>query len=323
MIKGGSSVSREIRVGVTHAYVVFIQKLGGIWLENNLNTILTHLLELVANPKAVPTHVDAVYSRKCINFILQSVLGRLLGEKAQASACKELVRIIIKHVNEDSSAETSGKDNSQDTALSQHVLVCSLQQLGSLISVLDTTASSIVCDPSAGIIESVVSVLVHSSSAAQRCSDRLDALKSSPEAIAGYSAALSALLGASRNTPLGIPQNRGKMIFNVAEDLLRSASQNSRLSLQRTQAGWLMIGSVMTLGSSVVKGLLPRMMLLWKNSFPRSNKELEQERHRGDAFTWQVTLEGRAGALAGLYISNFQYFIDLDLVIYVFRTNDY
>ncbi|XP_055929916.1 HEAT repeat-containing protein 5B-like isoform X2 [Argiope bruennichi] len=323
MIKGGSSVSREIRVGVTHAYVVFIQKLGGSWLESNLNAILTHLLELVANPKAVPTHVDAVYSRKCVNFILQSVLGRLLGEKAQASACKELVRIIIKHVNEDSSAETSSKDNSQDTALSQHVLVCSLQQLGSLISVLDTTASTIVCDPSVGIIESVVSVLVHSSSAArlaaawclrlittsvpsqltpllERCSDRLDALKSSPEAIAGYSAALSALLGASRSTPLGIPQNRGKMIFNVAEDLLRSASQNSRLSLQRTQAGWLMIGSVMTLGSSVVKGLLPRMMLLWKNSFPRSNKELDQERHRGDAFTWQVTLEGRAGALAAM-----------------------
>ncbi|KAG8183923.1 hypothetical protein JTE90_029028 [Oedothorax gibbosus] len=323
MIKGGSSVSREIRVGVTHSYIVFIQKLDGPWLENNLNTVLTHLLELVGNPKAVPTHVDAVYSRKCITFILQSVLGRLLGENAQAAACKELVRIIVKHVNEDSSAETSGKDNSQDTALSQHVLVCALQQLGSLISVLDTTASTLICDPSVGVLESVVSVLVHSSSAArlaaawclrlittavpsqltpmlERCSDRLDTLKSSPEAIAGYSAALTSLLSASRSTPLGIPQNRGKMIFNVAEDLLRSASQNSRLSLQRTQAGWLMIGSVMTLGSSVVKGLLPRMMLLWKNSFPRSNKELEQERHRGDAFTWQVTLEGRAGALSAM-----------------------
>ncbi|XP_054715706.1 HEAT repeat-containing protein 5B-like [Uloborus diversus] len=323
MIKGGSSVSREIRVGVTHAYVVFIQKLGGPWLESNLTILLTHLLELVINPKAVPTHVDAVYSRKCVNFILQAVLGRLLGETAQASACKELVRIIIKHVNEDSTSDTSGKDNSQDASLSQHVLVCSLQQLGALISVLDTTATSIVCDPSTGIVESVVSVLVHSSSAArlaaawclrsitsavpsqltpllERCSDRLEVLKSSPEAIAGYSAALAALLGSSRNTPLGIPQNRGKMIFNVAEDLLRSASQNTRLSLQRTQAGWLMIGSVMTLGSSVVKGLLPRMLLLWKNSFPRSNKELEQERHRGDAFTWQVTLEGRAGALAAM-----------------------
>lgn len=39
-----------------------------------------------------------------------------------------------------------------------------------------------------------------------------------------------------------------QIIFNTAEDLLRSASQNSRLSLSRTQAGWLLIGGVMTLG---------------------------------------------------------------------------
>ncbi|XP_042908893.1 HEAT repeat-containing protein 5B [Parasteatoda tepidariorum] len=322
MIKGSSSVSREIRVGVTHAYVVFIQKLGGVWLENNLNVMLTHLLELVTNPKAIPTHVDAVYSRKCVNFVLQSVLGRMLCEKAQASACKELVRMVLKYASEDSSSsESVSKESQQESALSQHVIVCALHQLGSLINVLDTTAVSLVCDPSLSVIDSVFSILVHSSSAArlsaawclrlissavpsqltpllERCCEKLDHFKSSPEAIAGYSAAISALLGASQRTPLGIPHNRGKVIFNIAEDLLRSASQNSRLSLQRTQAGWLMIGSVMTLGAPVVRGLLPRMMLLWKNSFPRSNKELEQERHRGDAFTWQVTLEGRAGALA-------------------------
>ena len=44
------------------------------------------------------------------------------------------------------------------------------------------------------------------------------------------------------------------MIFNVAEDLLRSAAQNSRLSLPRTQAGWLLIGAVSTLGHAVVRG---------------------------------------------------------------------
>ena len=44
---------------------------------------------------------------------------------------------------------------------------------------------------------------------------------------------------------------------------------------------------------------LPRMLLLWRNAFPRSTKELESEKARGDAFTWQVTLEGRAGALGG------------------------
>jgi len=53
------------------------------------------------------------------------------------------------------------------------------------------------------------------------------------------------------------------------------------------------------LGPSVVKSHLPRMLLLWRNAFPRSSKELESEKARGDAFTWQVTLEGRAGALAG------------------------
>lgn len=72
------------------------------------------------------------------------------------------------------------------------------------------------------------------------------------------------------------------------------------------------------------------MLLLWRNSFPRSNKELESEKARGDAFTWQVitsiilfqifrfnllmfskyftdhdllqvTLEGRAGALSAMH----------------------
>ncbi|XP_076321914.1 HEAT repeat-containing protein 5B isoform X4 [Tachypleus tridentatus] len=323
MIKGSSNVSREIRVGVTHAYVVLVRQLGGLWLERNLNTLLVHLLELVSSPRAATSHVDAVYSRKCIVFILRSVLGKMLGEKAQVAACKDLVQIIVKYSNADAAAESSGsKEGLQEAALAQHVLVCALQELGCLISSLGTTASSVVNDSSSGIIEAVVSVLIHSSAARltaawclrsiaaavpsqltpllDRCLEQLDTLKASPEAICGYSGALSALLGAACDTALGIPHSKGKIIFNVAEDLLRTASQNSRLSVQRTQAGWLMIGAVMTLGPPVVRGLLPRMLLLWKNSFPRSTKELESEKARGDAFTWQVTLEGRAGALAAM-----------------------
>lgn len=54
-------------------------------------------------------------------------------------------------------------------------------------------------------------------------------------------------------------------------------------------SGWLMIGAIMTLGNSVVKSLLPRMLLLWRNSFPKTAKELESEKARGDVFTWQVS----------------------------------
>lgn len=52
-------------------------------------------------------------------------------------------------------------------------------------------------------------------------------------------------------------------------------------------------------GPAVVQHHLPRILLLWKCIFPSSPKDLETEKTRGDAFTWQVTLEGRAGALCG------------------------
>uniref|UniRef100_A0A6A7FSQ7 HEAT repeat-containing protein 5A n=5 Tax=Hirondellea gigas TaxID=1518452 RepID=A0A6A7FSQ7_9CRUS len=325
MIKGASAVARELRVGITQAYVVLVQELGSLWLEKNVPVLLAHLTELIANPKATTSHVDAVYSRKCVNFIMRSTLGRMLGEKAQAAACKELTHIIVKNMNAvDVNSEGGGGINSGGEAGSQHVLVCMLQELGSLVVALSTSCSSIVLDPHLNLVDAVISVVLHPSFAARlsaawclqcisvalpsqlhplitRCCNRIDALKSSPEAIAGYSCAIAALIGCVRKTPLGIPHVRGKVVFNIAEELLRSASQNSRLSLHRTQAGWLIIGSVMTLGVGVVKGLLPRMLLLWKNSFPRSNKEIESEKARGDAFTWQVTLEGRAGALSSMY----------------------
>lgn len=73
--------------------------MGGEWLERNLSAVLNHILELVANPKAASSHVDAVYSRKCISFILRSSLGRMLGERAQVSAAKEVATIITSQMN--------------------------------------------------------------------------------------------------------------------------------------------------------------------------------------------------------------------------------
>ncbi|XP_012280989.1 HEAT repeat-containing protein 5B isoform X2 [Orussus abietinus] len=324
MIKGSSGVNREVRVGVTHAYVVFVQILGGTWLERNIGTLVAHVLDLVANPKAASSHVDAVYSRKCINFILRGTIGKLLGEGAQAAACKEIAHVILKQMNSIDFSPENAKDCNQETLFSQHLLVCALQEMGNLILGLGTTACNILCDPSLSLVETTMAVLVHPCQAARlaaawclrcicvavpsqitplidRCVEGIENMRSSPEAIAGYSSALAAVLGSVRLSPLGVPHMKGKIIFNTAEELLRSASQNSRLSLNRTHAGWLLIGAIMTLGTAVVKGLLPRMLLLWRNSFPRSNKELESEKARGDAFTWQVTLEGRAGALSAMH----------------------
>ncbi|XP_039288533.1 HEAT repeat-containing protein 5B isoform X2 [Nilaparvata lugens] len=324
IIKGSSSLNREVRVGVTHAYVVFVQLVGGAWLERNLNPVLNHVLDLVANPKAASSHVDAVYSRKCINFILRSILGRMLGEKAQTSAVKEMALLVAKQMNSIDFNPENAKDCNQETLFGQHLLVCALQEMGSLILSLGTTANNLLNDQSCNLIEATMAVLIHPCQAARlaaawclrcicvavpsqitplidRCVEGIENMRTTSEAISGYSGALAAVLGGVRLSPLGVPHTKGKVIFNTAEELLRSASQNSRLSLNRTQAGWLLIGAIMTLGMPVVRGLLPRMLLLWRNSFPRSNKELESEKARGDAFTWQVTLEGRAGALSAMH----------------------
>lgn len=324
MIKGPAATSREVRVGVTMSYVVMVQQLGSAWLERHLNIILQHLLDLAAQPRAAPTHVDAVYSRQCITFVFRSLLGKMLGEKQQTAACKEFARIINHQMNSiDPNPENAKDSSTQETIFSQHLLVCALQELGSLVHSQASSASTLLADQGAGVIDCAIAVLLHPSQAARlaaawslqsmavavpshltllidKCVDALENLRSTPEAVSGYSGALAALIAGVSSTTLGIPHNRGKIVFNTAEELLRSASQNNRLAVQRTQAGWLLIGAVMTLGVSVVSSLVPRMLLLWRNSFPRSAKELESEKARGDAFTWQVALEGRAGALSSI-----------------------
>uniref|UniRef100_A0A8C5ETH7 HEAT repeat-containing protein 5B n=1 Tax=Gouania willdenowi TaxID=441366 RepID=A0A8C5ETH7_GOUWI len=327
MLKGGGSVSREVRVGVTQAYVVFVTTLGGQWLERNFATFLSHVLDLVSHPRATQTHVEAVYSRRCVSFMLRATLGGLLGEKAQIAAGKEICQAITKQMRAVEAVvnDTSGenKAGAGDVSASQHVMVCALKELGSLVQSLSATASPLIQEPSIGLLETVTSVLLHPSMAARlaaawclrcvavalpyqltplldRCAERINNLKSSPEAVSGYSFAMAALLGGVHECPLGIPHSKGKSVVSIAEDLLRTAAQNSRLSLQRTQAGWLLLGALMTLGSSLVRYHLPKMLLLWRNVFPRSPKELEAEKARGDSFTWQVTLEGRAGALCAM-----------------------
>ncbi|XP_063501969.1 HEAT repeat-containing protein 5A isoform X8 [Symphalangus syndactylus] len=313
MLKGTSSVSRDVRVGVTQAYVVFVSTLGGAWLEKNFAAFFSHILSLVSqsHPKATQTQIDAVCCRRCVSFILRTTIGGLLGEKAQLAAVKDICQAIWK------------LKKVMDVAASQHMLVCALQELGNLIHNLGTTAAPLLQDSSTGLLDSILSVILHPSISVRlaaawclhciavalpsyltplldRCLERLTGHKSSPEAVTGFSFAVAALLGAVKHCPLGIPHGKGKIIMTLAEDLLCSAAQNSRLSAQRTQAGWLLISALMTLGPAVVSHHLARVLLLWKCVFPASPKDLETEKSRGDSFTWQVTLEGRAGALCAI-----------------------
>lgn len=70
--------------------VFMVSTLGGSWLEANLSSFLSLLMELVSQSKATHTSGDAAVTRCCVSFILRSTLGSLLGEKAQTNAVKQL-----------------------------------------------------------------------------------------------------------------------------------------------------------------------------------------------------------------------------------------
>jgi hypothetical protein len=147
------------------------------------------------------------------------------------------------------------------------------------------------------------------------------------DAMSGFALALQALLGAVYRCPLGsfnfkilpykhfyfisigIPSQRAKTIFDFADDLLRTATASTagqqqslipRVILQRTHTAWHLLAACCTLGQEVIKKFVPRLVLLWRNVFPRSQADFEQEKQRGDSFTWTLSFNQRSGALCSM-----------------------
>lgn len=101
-----------------------------------------------------------------------------------------------------------------------------------------------------GLLETVTSVLLHPSMAARlaaawclrcvavalpyqltplldRCAERINSLKSSPEAVSGYSFAMAALLGGVHQCPLGLPHSKGKVSLDRNIEALASCTSRT------------------------------------------------------------------------------------------------
>ena len=107
----------------------------------------------------------------------------------------------------------------------------------------------------------------------------------------------------------GIPSQCVKRIFKFADNLLRTTIASTAgqeqslilcLSLQRTSTAWHLLSACCTLDQDLRKKLLPRLILLWRNVFPRSTADFEQEKRRGDSLTWILSLNQRSGALCSM-----------------------
>ena len=104
-------------------------------------------MEAVASQKATSTHTDTVHSRKCVSFILNSILCGMLWERSQFQAVKEPCKIISKQT--DSIHDVVTSDNHGDVVANvnfiskQYVLVCALEELSNLVLGLTSSFKNI------------------------------------------------------------------------------------------------------------------------------------------------------------------------------------
>ena len=142
---------------------MFLEEMGGVWVERHLSTLTQHILDLVSHPKTISTHIDAVYSRKCVSFILRSVFGRLLGESAQFVAARHLCQLICQTVSPKSVSVLRKSDNGssekqqpegaseKDRTVPYHMVICSILEIGALVYSLNTAALSLVIGEVGGV----------------------------------------------------------------------------------------------------------------------------------------------------------------------------
>lgn len=75
-------------------------------------------------------------------------------------------------------------------------------------------------------------------------------MKRIPEAINGFSLALTALLAGSKDSELGIPFCKTRQVFEAAEEMIRTATQSPKLATKKMYAGWLLMSAVISMGKN-------------------------------------------------------------------------
>lgn len=141
--------------------------MGGAWAEKHLPSLISHVLDLAYHTRTTSTHIDAVYSRKCVSFILRFLCGKLLSESAQLIAAKHLCSLVCQRVAAVQGAESPVDPQGQSpstfsstsssssaapekaTTILQHLLICSILEVSALVCTLNTAALPLVADENA------------------------------------------------------------------------------------------------------------------------------------------------------------------------------
>lgn len=284
-----TSTSNRARAGLGVTYIRLFKGLNRNFVETNYMMIADHLLtELNAHQSITCNRYRLLTTRKFVRVILEMVIGQeILGETAQINAIKALVNHILKNYPQ------VIKERPEP---SKYTITGALSAIASLLNSLGAAANIIAELCRDGLLQ----VLQHPSYTVQIstshclrtlalvCPQQLLPCASicmnnvsreiglfttprrSPRKCVGSANGLAAVLSTAPMQPIHGSVEVNMRVLSLATDLLKSSGESElRTSSTQIQVAWILLGGLMSFGPSLVKGVAPQLLLLWKNALPK------------------------------------------------------
>eukprot|EP01116_Phalansterium_solitarium_P006469 TRINITY_DN18779_c0_g1_i1.p1 TRINITY_DN18779_c0_g1~~TRINITY_DN18779_c0_g1_i1.p1 ORF type:complete len:1950 (-),score=546.78 TRINITY_DN18779_c0_g1_i1:75-5924(-) len=298
----------ETRSCMAQALVWFLHTLNPATLEANLEFIISQILGLLFTPVTRPEELLQI--RLMVSYIMRVGLGEHIGETGQQLMIKVLASLFQqKKVPLDS----------------EHLIAVLLREMCFLLLGLGEGASGV---REVLTHEALPPLLTHPSSEVRqyaavcfRCLARampvhlavtlnelIDIITAElasllgaadknarTHQVHGLALGASALISAIPSSAMGIPTTITVVSLQTAITLLKTPPTNASVTVAVAQAGWAIVGALMTLGPSFVSPRLATLLPLWKNGL-KSDQPPKSERD------WLIFAHTKGPALAALAV---------------------
>ncbi|BBN09583.1 HEAT repeat-containing protein 5 [Marchantia polymorpha subsp. ruderalis] len=275
-VKASGQNYKEIRVGLTMAWVAFLQGMRLNYMHNDVE-----LQEFAMEAIKMLTLSSDTHAQACVLFCLRVGIIEQMGEPAQKGLTDHLIKqlstpeinsgmlvVILRSLahllstlGEVSVASRETLDNSLVGMLSNSSMAVRVEAALALRALAEVDASSANNLLSCGLttlraLRETVSV------------EKGDRLKLELDSLHGQAAMLAALITAVPKLVLGVPSRLPQSVWDVAKLMVSQDNGNPSSMGAEKEAGWMLIASIL---SSMPKEELEErkleILVLWSNEF--------------------------------------------------------
>lgn len=324
--------TRKGRVGLIAVYSALLSALGQTFVEAHYSELAQHIVEKVGRAPVRPVtgtsqaaqhqRYESLTNRKCANILLRHVVGvRLLSEQGQIAAIRDLASLYLNKwpsllPGHPAPSKTSLLVALQETAGLLLQLGCAPTPVQDalydpLVRLLEHPSYSVraaaawclrcFCFAAPTRLAPVTSLLVELLNKDLSQLGTNDASSDLPSKTKGHAHALAALISVVPLRPLYSSYDTSARVMSLAVQLLKQASNHElHVSTIEIQIAWQLVTSLMALGPNFVRLHLPQLLILWKNSLPKSpSKDTSSSQNRPEA-EWSFLLLIREWTLTSI-----------------------